>query len=395
MTDGLHAVAATPVTIALVAGELSGDTLGASLMRDLRQLAQAAGQTVGFIGIGGAQMQAEGLQPLGDMERLAVMGIAEVAGRLRELLALRDQLVSQFVARQVCLFVGIDAPDFNLRLALPLRQQGIRTVQYVSPSVWAWRQGRVKAIAAAVDRVLCLFPFEPAFYARHQVDAVYVGHPLVRTLTAAAPQPDQRQQWGLRPAQPVMALLPGSRRGEIERLGSLFLQVAGQLHQRYPDWQFITAAANPQRQQQLQQLIDQAGLPVTIIPAQDTGNAGRIAMQLADVVLLASGTASFEAMLLDRPQVIAYQVHWLTYWLVRWLIRIPYVGLPNILAGRELVPERIQGQASVASLTEAVTQVWQQPELQRQAFAAIRAELAVEPGRAAEAVWSLIGPVQG
>lgn len=378
-----------PLTIALVAGELSGDTLGATLIRDLKTLAAQSGQSVRLIGIGGPQMQAEGLEPLGDMERLAVFGLVEVAGRLKELFALRDQLVHEFTQAGTSIFIGIDAPDFNLRLALPLRQAGIKTVQYVSPSVWAWRQGRVKAIAAAVDLVLCLFPFEPDFYAQHQVQAVYVGHPLTQQLKPQPIDASLRTRYGLAPEQPVLALLPGSRRAEVARLWPLFLEVGQALKRQLPTLQLVTAAANAARQAQLTHSIP-PGLAVTVIPANNSGDSGRLAMQLADVVLLASGTASFECMLLDRPQVVAYKLNWLTYWLARFLVKTPFVALPNILAQQEIVPERIQAAASAMTLTSDLQNLLIEPQTQQQQFAQIRTQLAVRPGLAAASVWQLL-----
>lgn len=379
-----------PVRIGLVAGEMSGDLLGAALMRQIRALQPE----VSFVGIGGPQMQAEGLESLFPMEKLSVMGLVEVAGRLRELLGIRDELVTRLTGDlPVQLFIGIDAPDFNLRVSARLRSHGIRTVQYVSPSVWAWRPGRIKSIRQAVDLVLCLFPFEVEFYQRHDMAAVFVGHPLAQTMPLDHQVEPAKRQLGLSPQRRQVALLPGSRGGEVARLLPLMFDVAAVLHRQDPSLGFLVPVASAAREHQIRQLHNQ--LPESLrhairlmVDRQQRGSIGRQVMAASDVVLLASGTATLEALLLERPMVVVYRLHWMTYWLARWLVRIPHVALPNILAGRQVVPELIQHQARVEAVSAAV-QALLQPQAaaaQQQVLHALHVQLqgsaAVNPAQA-------------
>ncbi len=379
-----------PVRIGLVAGEMSGDLLGAALMRQIRALQPE----VSFVGIGGPQMQAEGLESLFPMEKLSVMGLVEVAGRLRELLGIRDELVTRLTGDlPVQLFIGIDAPDFNLRVSARLRSHGIRTVQYVSPSVWAWRPGRIKSIRQAVDLVLCLFPFEVEFYQRHDMAAVFVGHPLAQTMPLDHQVEPAKRQLGLSPQRRQVALLPGSRGGEVARLLPLMFDVAAVLHRQDPSLGFLVPVASAAREHQIRQLHNQ--LPESLrhairlmVDRQQRGSMGRQVMAASDVVLLASGTATLEALLLERPMVVVYRLHWMTYWLARWLVRIPHVALPNILAGRQVVPELIQHQARVEAVSAAV-QALLQPQAaaaQQQVLHALHVQLqgsaAVNPAQA-------------
>lgn len=385
-----------PMRIGLVAGELSGDLLGAALMRQIRVQCP----DVEFVGIGGPQMQAEGLYSLFAMEKLSVMGLVEVAGRLRELFAVRDELVRRLTGDlPVQCFVGIDAPDFNLRLAAKLRVHGVRTVQYVSPSVWAWRPGRIKGIRRAVDLVLCLFPFEVEFYQRHDMAAVFVGHPLAQCMPLNPQMSVARQQLGLSGQRRQVALLPGSRGGEVSRLLPLLFEVAAILHHQDPELRFMVPVASAAREHQIRQL--HSALPESLrhairlmVDRQQSGSMGRQVMAASDVVLLASGTATLEALLLERPMVVVYRLHWLSYWLARWLVRIPYVSLPNILAGRQVVPELIQQQANPQAVSAAVQALLQptQANDQQQALHGLHVEL---QGRAAtnpaQAVLALLG----
>lgn len=351
--------------VGIVAGELSGDTLGANLMRDMRRLEP----NIEFIGIGGPQMQAAGLVSLYPLDRLSVMGLVEVLGRLRELFQIRDGLIDQFTQQQpIELFIGIDAPDFNLRLSAKLKPLGIRTVQYVSPSVWAWRQGRVHGIRAAVDLVLCLFPFEVAFYQQHDVNAVFVGHPLATQLPLNHRSESGKKLFGMTPDRRVVALLPGSRSGEVARLTPLLLEVAQQLHQDDPNLRFLIPAANLARDHQIRVLRDALPEPLRhavriIKPQDDSGQVGRQVMAASDLVILASGTATLEALLLARPMIVVYQVHWLTYLLAKYLIKIKHVALPNILAGRSIVPELIQQDAIPAHVVAAARNLLAHPDL--------------------------------
>lgn len=384
--------------VGMVAGELSGDTLGANLMRDMRRLQP----DVEFVGIGGPQMQAEGLISLYPLERLSVMGLVEVLGRLRELFQIRDGLLAQFTGEQpIELFIGIDAPDFNLRVSAKLKPQGIRTVQYVSPSVWAWRQGRVHGIRAAVDLVLCLFPFEVAFYQQHDVNAVFVGHPLATQLPLNHRSEHGKKLFGMTPDRRVVALLPGSRSGEVVRLTPLLLDVARQLHQDDPNLRFLIPAANLARDHQIRLLRDALPEPLRhavriIKPQDDSGQVGRQVMAASDLVVLASGTATLEALLLARPMIVVYQVHWLTYLIARYLVKIKHVALPNILAGRSIVPELIQQDSIPAHVVAAARNLLVHPDLiaqQQRELHQIHTNLqAAKSASAAAAVLQLLAP---
>ncbi len=382
--------------VGIVAGELSGDTLGANLMRDMRRLQP----NIEFVGIGGPQMQAAGLTSLYPLERLSVMGLVEVLGRLRELFQIRDGLLAQFTSEQpIELFIGIDAPDFNLRLSAKLKPLGIRTVQYVSPSVWAWRQGRVHGIRAAVDLVLCLFPFEVDFYHKNNVNAVFVGHPLAKQLPLNHRSEYGKKLFGMTPERRVVALLPGSRAGEVSRLTPLLLEVARQLHHDDADLRFLIPAANLARDHQIRLLRDALPEPLRhavriIKPQDDSGQVGRQVMAAADVVILASGTATLEALLLARPMIVVYQVHWLTYLLAKYLVKIKYVSLPNILAGRSIVPELIQNDAIPAHVVAAARNLLAHPDLmtyQQRELHQIHTDLqGAESANAAAAVLQLL-----
>jgi lipid-A-disaccharide synthase len=342
--------------VAIVAGELSGDLLGAGLMVALR----ARYPQLRFTGIGGPEMLAQGFETLAPMERLAVMGLVEVLRHLPGLLALRRRLCRQFITDPPLAFVGIDAPDFNLGLERRLRAAGIPTVHYVSPSVWAWRPGRVRKIARAVDLMLALFPFEAAFYQRHGVPVHAVGHPLADAIPLRSDPAAARRALGLLEltGAPLVALLPGSRLGEISRLGRLLLDTAVWLHARRPELRFVLPAATPRLYEMLERLrADRApGLPLALVQGQS-----RTVMAAAAVVLLASGTATLEAMLLKRPMVVAYRVAPATAWLARRLVTVSHFALPNLLAGRELVPEFIQEAATVENLGPAVLRWLDQP----------------------------------
>ncbi|HRY14385.1 MAG: lipid-A-disaccharide synthase [Candidatus Competibacteraceae bacterium] len=335
--------------IALVAGEPSGDLLGASLIVALK----ARYPQARFSGIGGPEMISQGLQSLVPLERLAVMGLVEVLRHLPELFRIRRQLRQRLMVNRPAVFIGIDAPDFNLGLERQLRAEGIPTVHYVSPSVWAWRPWRVRKIARAVDLMLTLFPFEAAFYEQHRVPVRCIGHSLADAIPLHNDAGEARQRLGF--AFPdggrVIALLPGSRSGEIGRMGALFLDTARWLHTRQPDMHFLMPAATPQLYITLEKLRSERapGLPLTLMQGRS-----REVMAAADVVLLASGTATLEAMLLKRPMVVAYRVAPITAWLARRLVTIQHFALPNLLAGRELVPEFFQEAATTPRLGAAV-----------------------------------------
>ncbi len=376
--------------IAIVAGELSGDLLGAGLITALKTRYPQAR----FGGIGGPGMIAQGFQTLVPMERLAVMGLVEVLRHLPELLRIRRQLYRRLLADPPQVFVGIDAPDFNLGLECRLRDRGIPTVHYVSPSVWAWRPWRVRKIARAVDLMLTLLPFEAAFYRDHGVPVRYVGHPLADTIPPRSDARMARRSLNLElPAEAtVIALLPGSRMGEVGRLGPVFLETANWLHARRPGLHFLIPAATLRLYEALAALRSEhaPALPLTLVQGQS-----REVMTAADVVLLASGTATLEAMLLKRPMVVAYRVAPVTAWIARRLVTISHFALPNLLAGRELVPEFIQQAATVASLGPAVL-CWLDDAIAREGlvaeFEALHTQLRRDASQqAAAAIAELLG----
>ncbi|MGE3296538.1 MAG: lipid-A-disaccharide synthase [Porticoccaceae bacterium] len=330
----------------MVAGEVSGDRLGAGLIRALRRRYPEAE----FAGIGGDAMAAEGFHSLYPIERLAVMGFVEPLKRLPELLRIRRGLARHFRARRPALFVGIDAPDFNLGLELGLRRAGIRTAHYVSPSVWAWRQGRIRKIARAVDHMLVLFPFEAEFYRRHGVPVAWVGHPLADELPLEPDTAGARQLLELPENAPVLAVLPGSRGSEVALLGPRFLDTLVACRERVPGLRCVLPAANAARRAQIDALLAAyPGLPVQVLDGQS-----HTAMAAADAVLLASGTSALEAMLLKKPMVVAYRTGRLTHAVASRLVKLKHVSLPNLLAGRELVPELLQDRAEVGAITREV-----------------------------------------
>lgn len=372
---------ARPLTIALVAGEASGDILGAGLMQALK----ARHADVRFVGVGGPCMQAEGLDSYFPMERLAVMGLVEVLGRLPELLKRRRRLIRTLLAERPDVFVGIDAPDFNLGVELKLRQAGIRTVHYVSPSVWAWRQKRVLKIRAACDLMLTLFPFEARFYEEQQVPVCFVGHPLADAIPLQADRVAARQALALPEQGGVVALLPGSRGGEVERLGGLFLAAAERLLALRPGVRFVLPCANAERRTQLEAMLAGRALPLSLLDGRS-----HEALAACDAVLIASGTATLEALLFKRPMVVAYRVAPLTYRILKRLVKSPYISLPNLLAGRLLVPELIQEAATPEALAGTLLPLLDDGDAQTAGFDAIHRTLRRDASaRAAEAVLQL------
>jgi lipid-A-disaccharide synthase len=344
--------------IALVAGEASGDQLGAGLLRELRKRFPGAE----FAGIGGPGMRQAGLDAWHDCEELAVMGLAEVLRHLPRLLRLRRSLYQRLVAWQPDLFVGIDAPDFNLGLERKLKHDGVLTAHYVSPSVWAWRRGRAARIGRSADRVLCLFPMEPPVYAEHGVDARFVGHPLADRFALHPDHLAARRSLGIGEAVPVLALLPGSRHGEIQRLGAIFLDAADRLAAQLPGLHVLVPAANAACRVQLQALLDTrvaaSGANVMLLDGQ-----AHAAMLASDAVLLASGTAALEALLAHRPMVVGYRVAPLTHFIARrlGLLKIDRVSLPNVLADAALVPERLQDDCTPDQLAAALLPFFTDP----------------------------------
>ncbi|HEV7431851.1 MAG TPA: lipid-A-disaccharide synthase [Steroidobacteraceae bacterium] len=336
--------------VAIVAGETSGDQLGAALIGALRE--RCPNLTVR--GVCGPLMQALGCEPLASASELSVMGLAEVLAHLPRLLRLRGRLRRELKAWRPDVFVGIDAPEFNLGLAAHLHGAGLKTVQYVSPQVWAWRQRRVKHIARSCDLVLCLLPFEPAFYQRHAVRAEFVGHPLADQIPLDGDRRAARQALSLSPEGNVVALLPGSRAGEVARLGPSFWAAAGLLAESWPAAQFLAPVASPALRPLVEQQLYALGGAAARVQLLD-GQA-RLALQAADVALVASGTASLEALLCGCPMVVAYRLSPVTACMLRALrmVRLPYFSLPNWLAGEPLVPEFLQEQVSAPRLAAAV-----------------------------------------
>jgi lipid-A-disaccharide synthase len=342
--------------IGIVAGETSGDILGAGLIRALRERFP----TARFEGVGGPCMLECGFHSITPMERLSVMGFVEPLGRLPELLRLKSDLVKRFGAERPAVFIGIDSPGFNLRLEQSLHDAGISTVHYVSPSVWAWGEKRIHKIAKAVDLMLPLFPFEAAIYQQHNIPVHCVGHPMADRID---PDEDQqqvrvqaRQQLALS-APEIVCLMPGSRRDEVARLAPVFLKAAIACLQQRPDLHFVIPCANASRLTQVQELITQflqqhnnsktLSTAFTVLDGQS-----HEAMRAADMVLLASGTATLEAMLLKRPMIVAYKLSAMTWWLASRLVKVPYISLPNLLAGEELVPEFLQHAVTEEALSQ-------------------------------------------
>ncbi len=378
--------------IALVAGEASGDQLGAGLVAALRQRFPGAE----FAGIGGDAMRAAGVETWHDAGELAVMGLAEVLRDLPRLLRLRRALRERVLAWRPDVFIGIDAPDFNLGVERWLKHRGVRTVHYVSPSVWAWRESRAAKIGASADLVLCLFPMEPPIYARHGVDARFTGHPLADAIALEPDRAAAREALDIAFHAPVLAILPGSRLGEIARMLPVFLEAAAQVARDIPGLQLLIPAANPACREAIGQAISRSPIPIPHSRLLD-GQAQR-AMIASDVVLLASGTAALEAMLCKRPMVVGHRIAPLTHAIVRRLgmLKSAHVSLPNVLAGEALVPELLQDDCTPDRLAQAVLQWFAQPEAVaalRPRFRAIHETLRQDASQAAaDAIAGLLDP---
>jgi lipid-A-disaccharide synthase len=379
--------------IALVAGEASGDQLGAGLVDALRSRYPGAE----FAGIGGDAMRAAGVDTWFDASELAVMGLAEVLRHLPRLLRLRRALRERVLAWRPDVFVGIDAPDFNLGLERWLKQHGVRTVHYVSPSVWAWRESRAEKIGRSADRVLCLFPMEPPIYDRHGVDARFVGHPLADVLPLEPDRDAARARLGIDRSAPALALLPGSRVAEIERLAADFLAAAALVLRQEPRLRVIAPMASAQARDAFARILALHPDHATLEPVLDVTDGGaQDAMIAADVVLLASGTAALEAMLCKRPMVVAYKVSPLTYRLVKGLgmLKVDRYALPNVLAGETLVPEVMQHDCTPGNLAREVLRWLRDPAavaaLQPRFHALHHALRRDASSRAAEAVAELL-----
>lgn len=370
--------------VAIVAGEESGDILGAGLMHELRVL----NPKIEFVGMGGERMIAQGLESQFPIDRLAVMGLMEPLKRLPELLKIRSKLAKNFVDTKAELFIGIDSPDFNLGLAKKLKKKGLKTVQYVSPSVWAWRQGRVSSIQKNIDLMLTLLPFEARFYQNHQVPVRYVGHPLATEIKADDPT-EARQRLGipLPASERLLTLLPGSRSAEIKHLVPVYLDAVKKIHEIEPGLKIIFAAPNQKKAEQIRSFFGDKKFEVVVGKTLD-------AITAATLVLAASGTTTLEVMLVNRPLIVAYKTDWLSYKIIGPMVKVPYVSLPNLIAAKPLVNEYIQDAATAENLSEAVLSILTNSEISKEqceVFAELRRELELPSSLiAAESITNLI-----
>ncbi len=375
--------------IAIVVGETSGDMLGIGLMKALKKQYPDAE----FEGIGGPLMEAEGFKSFVPMERLAVMGLVEILGRLFELLKERKKLVRYWQKNPPDVFIGIDAPEFNTQLEYKLKQSGIKTVHYVSPSVWAWRSKRIHKIKKSVDLMLTLFPFEAKFYQQHDVPVTFVGHNLADSIPFENHADEARHVFHFDNNEKVVCLMPGSRGSEVEKLAPVFIQAAELVGQHNSNVRFILPAANKARKEQVEHLLD--GLKPNIKIDVIDGNS-KTCMQAADVILLASGTATLEGMLLKKPMIVSYIVAPMTAMIMRRLLKQDFISLPNLLAGREVVPEILQEQATAENLAAAVNERLEDEDLIHQlqeTFLFIHKQLKRDANeQAANAIINLIEP---
>lgn len=373
--------------IYLVAGEISGDILGAGLITELKKIYP----TAEFRGMGGELMQKQGLTSLYPLETLSIMGLLEILKHLPKLIKVRKHLFEDALAWGADLMVGIDSPDFNLGLEKKLRQKSIKTVHYVSPSVWAWRQGRIKGIKKSVDLMLALLPFEADFYQQHNMPVTFVGHPTADKLPMQPNKPIARHALGLAEEMgPIIGLLPGSRGGEVARLGALFLQTAQKLKALHPKAIILLPAASTKRYQELQALLlDNPVADLQLIQ----GNADLV-LQAADACLVASGTVALEALFCKTPMVVSYKLAPFTWWLSKFMLKTKWVSLPNLLAKKTLVHERLQDQATAEQLTEDLNELLTNPAIakeQTDAFFALHQQLKCNASQqAAKAVANLL-----
>lgn len=367
-----------PVRIGIVVGEASGDILGAALMVELRKLYPNAI----FEGIGGPKMLAEGFNSFFPQDRLAVMGIIEPLKRIFELLRIRKYLREHFIGSPPAVFIGIDSPDFTIPLERSLKERGIKTAHYVSPSVWAWRQGRVVKIAKSVDLMLTLLPFEADFYKDHKVPVKFVGHHLADEMPLNVDVLAARHELGIPADATVIGLLPGSRGTEIEKMGTLFMEVAVACLKERPDLVFYIPAANENRYKQLEEILTTfKAFPIRLVHGQS-----HKVMAASDILLVASGTVTFEGMLLKKPMVVAYKMAAFSYWLLSKLVKTKYISLPNLISGKQLVPEILQDDATVDRLTREVMRYFEVPEQTaglRQTFQDMHSNLRKDASRTA------------
>ncbi len=381
------------ITIALVAGEASGDQLGAALIRAIR----LKKPETRFVGIGGPLMASAGMECWWDSSHLSVMGLFEVISHLPRLVSLRRQLMRKLFELKPAVFIGIDAPDFNLGVEKKLKARNIPTIHYVSPTVWAWRPGRVKTIARATDRVMCLFPFEPQYYRQQDVAADYTGHPLADEIPYQIGSESARSELGLENNNVYIALLPGSRLSEVEKLSAPMLDAALIINKRDPRISFLIPAAS-------ELIRDQLNKTLRDYPAIDGkvfSGRGKDVMAAADVVVCASGTATLEVLLVNRPMVVCYRLATMTYYLAKWLklVKIKYFSLPNILASEELVPELLQHEVNGQNIADKVFQWLDHPALREalsQRFDLLHQQLSIDAAStAAEVVIQHISHTDG
>jgi len=362
--------------IGIVSGEISGDILGAGLIRELKVFYPDAD----FVGIGGTKMIAEGLNSLFPQDRLAVVGFVEPFKRLPELLSIRKQLYLYFTQHKFDVFIGIDSPDFNTGLEEKLRNEGVKTVHYVSPSVWAWRQGRIKKISRAVDLMLTLLPFENDIYEKHDIPVKFVGHPLADKFPLENDQESAKKslkklldikQLSYDKTRPMLACLPGSRGSEVNLIGPVLWQTIKECVNTVKNLQVIVPAASPARREQIEvQLKNYPDLPITVVD----GSSHEV-MAASDAVLLASGTTALEAMLLKKPMVVVCKIAPLSYYLISFLLKVPYLSLPNLLVNKPLVPEFIQGDAIVENITSNVLDMLSSPNKNSKIFTELHQSL--------------------
>ena len=383
-----------PLLIGIVAGEASGDILGADLIRAIK----AQYPDAEFVGLGGVQMQAEGFKTLDDMSLLSVMGLVEPLKRLPQLLTLRRRLVAHFLECKPAVVVGIDAPDFNLTLERKIKAKGIPTCHYVCPSVWAWRQGRVKAIRKSVDHVLSLLPFEVDFLKQHDIKSTFVGHPLAEQLSFDAPVAESElsnQLKEFRLQGPLLCVMPGSRNSEVQGLIDVFMETIATCLQRQPNMRFVIPAASEALYELLSQRLSEPDIHLIRQRILLTRGESQLCMQMSDLVLLASGTATLEAALLGKPMVVAYRLAPLSYAIMSRMVKVDYVALPNLLTDKAYVQEFIQHDISAESLSSALLSYIEQPALAadvKNAFRQLHGQLAQNASeKAAAVVLSLAG----
>ena len=376
--------ASTPVTIGIVAGEASGDALGAELIHAVRQRIPG----VRFAGIGGPRMESAGCAIWYPMSRLALRGYAEVLTHLPELIRIRRDVYRRLRSMRTSLFIGVDAPDFNLGLEARLKRSGVRTIHYVSPSVWAWRRDRIDTIARSADRLLALFPFEPPLYEGAGIEVTFVGHPLAAAAASAATRRETRELLKLELSRPVFALLPGSRRSELEMHTELLLKTAAEIFESQPETRFVVPLISRETREYFESV--QYRLKLEALPMKLLYGHADDALRAADVGIVASGTATLEAAMARCPHLVFYRVNAITAGIVARKLLLPYVGLPNVFAGRFVVAEFLQGEATVANLARAALNLYDDTVTRRRLealFAGMAAALALDTATiAADAV---------